>query len=91
MHGSHLEAIAALAAAGGVCDGDDMAARKSQRGGAREGAGRPALPKSERGVPMTYYLDPDVVEWLRKRAGAEDSSASGILNGILRRSMQRSR
>lgn len=40
---------------------------KKERGGKREGAGRKPLPASERLQPVTVWLMPEQIEWIRKR------------------------
>jgi hypothetical protein len=89
MNAGQLEAIEAFAARGTLCDDAEMAARKGSWGGARPGAGRPALAEDEKRVHFNAYLDQDVVDWLHERAAEEEVSASTVANRILRRSMQR--
>jgi hypothetical protein len=90
MNATQIDELEAFAARGTLCDDPDMAARKGNWGGAREGAGRPALPDDEKRVHFNAYLDQDVVDFLHERAAEEEVSASTVANRILRRSMQRS-
>ncbi|MBM4438128.1 MAG: hypothetical protein FJ029_13060 [Actinobacteria bacterium] len=53
------------------------------RGGTRKGAGRPALPASEKRVILTGRVPPDLADWLRAEAAERDQSIGEVLTSIL--------
>jgi hypothetical protein len=59
-------------------EGEKMLKKRFNHGGIRKGAGRKALPESERKTRVTFRLSPDVAEFLRAYAVGGVSQAELI-------------
>jgi hypothetical protein len=61
--------------------------RKSGRGGARPGAGRPPKDEDERTVQVAVSLLPDQLEWIDAQAEAKGISRAEVVRALIASAM----